>query len=139
LADKMLSKTKYLYGLQCPKYLWAYYHEPESIPPPDNETLHLFDQGHRVGRLAKGLFPEGIDVPTTNSSINIACTQELIQQRKALFEAGIIIDELYSRIDIFNPTGEDAWEIIEVKSSTSVKEVNIHDVSFQKYCCTRAG
>ena len=33
----------------------------------------------------------------------------------------------------------DEWDIIEVKSSTSVKEVNIHDVSFQKLCWEDSG
>lgn len=37
------------------------------------------------------------------------------------------------------PVGEDGWNIIEVKSATQVKDVNIHDVSFQKYVYEKAG
>lgn len=46
---------------------------------------------------------------------------------------------LYSRVDILKPTGEGEWDLIEVKSSTSVKDVHLHDVSFQKVCCEKYG
>jgi len=46
---------------------------------------------------------------------------------------------LYSRADILSPTGEDDWNIVEVKSATSIKAVNCHDVAFQKFCWEEAG
>ncbi|GAJ23539.1 unnamed protein product, partial [marine sediment metagenome] len=55
------------------------------------------------------------------------------------FEAGIMAENIYCRPDILNPICEDKWNIIEVKSSTSVKDVNIDDVSFQRFCCKKAG
>jgi len=85
------------------------------------------------------LFPNGICLDTDNFMGNIRQTEELLEQRKPLFEAGISADGLYSRLDILNPVGKNKWDIIEVKSSTSLKDVNIHDVSFQKLCCVRAG
>ena len=54
-------------------------------------------------------------------------------------EAGILYGNIYSRLDILNPVDEDEWDIIEIKSGTSVKEVYIDDVSFQKLCCEKAG
>jgi len=137
--NQLLSKSKYLKGLQCPKYLWTAVNEPENITEPDNTTQHLFDQGILVGELAKGLFPNGIDVLAEDFNSSINFTKELLRERKPLFEASICIDDLYCRIDILNPIGEGKWEIIEVKSSTKPKEVNIHDVSFQKLCCEKAG
>ena len=58
-------------------------------------------------------------------------TKELLKERKPLFEAGILAGRLYSRVDILSPAGEAGWNIIEVKSSTSVKDVHIDDVAFQ--------
>lgn len=130
----MLSKSRYLNGLQCPKLLWVATNEPERIPEPDATTQHIFGQGHRVGELAKKLFPGGIDVPAEDFTNNIAMTKELLQQRRPLFEAGVLSGQIYSRADILNPVNEDEWDIIEVKSSTSVKDINYHDVSFQKLC-----
>ena len=135
----MLSKSRYLNGLQCPRLLWIASNEPERIPEPDAATQHIFDQGHLVGELAKKLFPGGIDMPNEDFMANTAMTKELLQQRRPLFEAGVLSDKIYSRADILNPVNEGEWDIIEVKSSTSVKEVNLHDVSFQKLCWEDSG
>jgi len=63
MPNKLLSKSKYLNGMQCLKYLWLLFNDPEKIPEHDISTQRIFDQGHEVGELAKKLFPGGIDVP----------------------------------------------------------------------------
>lgn len=40
---------------------------------------------------------------------------------------------------ILNPVGSDAWDIIEVKSSTEVKDVNLRDLAFQALVYSGAG
>lgn len=136
---KLLTKSKYLSGLQCPKYLWIQINESARIPETDPVTQHIFDQGHLVGELAKRLYPGGIDIPADNFMGNVRRTEELLKQRKPLFEAGVLSGRIYSRVDILRPANRDEWDIIEVKSSTSVKKVNIPDVSFQKHCCESKG
>ena len=135
----LLSKSKYLTGLQCPKYLWLQIHEPERIPEADAVTQYVFDQGHVVGEYAKKLFPGGIDIPHDDFIGNVATTKKLLAESKPLFEAGILSGRIYCRLDILNPVNEDEWDIIEIKSGTSVKEVYIDDVAFQKFCCEKAG
>lgn len=139
MASQLLSKSKYLNGLQCPKLLWIQINEPGRIPETDPFTRYIFDQGHLVGELAKKLFPSGIDLPSDDFIDNIRQAKTLFEQRKPLFEAGIMAGRIYSRIDVLNPVNEDEWDIIEVKSSTSVKDVHVDDVAFQKYCCKQAG
>jgi len=139
MTSTLLSKTKYLNGLQCPKYLWILFHEPEKVPDADAATQYRFDQGHLVGELAKKLFPGGIDIPDEDFTANLRQTRELLERRTPLFEAGIRTGRIYARADILNPTGKDEWDIIEVKSSTSVKDINIEDVSFQKFCYEQYG
>jgi len=135
----LLSKSKYLTGLQCPRLIWIQIHEPEKIPETDPVTQNIFDQGHLVGELAKKLFPEGIDISTEDFMGNISNTIDLLKNRKPLFEAGILTGNLYSRVDILCPVGEEEWDIVEVKSSTSVKDVHINDVAYQRYCCNQFG
>jgi len=135
VKPKLLSKSKYLTGLQCPKLLWLEINDPKRLPQVDLATQFIFDQGNLVGELAKKLFPEGIDVPSDDFMGNIAATRDLLNERKPLFEAGIMAGRIYSRVDILRPANGGQWDIIEVKSSTSVKDVNIHDVAFQKHCC----
>jgi len=135
----LLSKSRYLAGLQCPRYLWVTANEPERIPEPDAETQSLFDQGHEVGNLAKGLFPGGIDIPSDDFAANLQRSQALLSARRPLFEAAFMSGGKYARLDILQPAGEHAWNIIEVKSSTSVKDVHYPDVAFQRHCCEQAG
>jgi len=139
MPGSLLSKSKYLNGLQCPRYLWVACNDPGRIPAPDAVTQSVFDQGHLVSELAKGLFPGGIDVPTEYFRGNIVMTKELLNERRPLFEGGMLCGQVYSRIDILYPVKNDEWDIIEVKSSTSVKKVNLHDVSFQRLCCVDNG
>ena len=136
-----LTKSKYLTGLQCDKLLWVTLNDPGRIPPVDPGTQYVFNQGHEVCDLAKKLYPGGIDIPYNNFKDSIARTQELMGQRKPLFEASILAGNLYVRVDILNPADGDAgaWDIIEVKSSSRVKDVNVLDVAFQRYCCEQMG
>ena len=133
----MISKSKYLLGLQCPKLLWVAANDKERLSPPDEGTLHRFSQGHLIGGLAKKLFPGGVDIPEDFGS-NLAMTKVLLERKQTLFEAGIMADGLYSRADVLRPSG-DGWDVIEVKSSTSVKDVNIHDLAFQRFVYEKAG
>lgn len=135
----LLTKSKFLSGIQCHKYLWITVNDKSKIPPTDSATQFLFDQGHEVGEYAKKLFPKGIDVPYTGFKESIAQTENLLLQRKPLFEASILANDLYSRVDILSPVDDELWDIIEVKSTTSVKDEHVWDVGFQKHCCEKAG
>ena len=135
-----ISKTKYLNGLQCKKLLWYIYHEPEVIPEPDEATQAIFDQGHLVGDYAKKLFPNGVEVDHSGSfEAGLQATQKLISKRVPIFEAALTYKCCYARADILEPVGKDKWDLIEVKSSTDLKDVNYHDIGFQHYLYTGAG
>ena len=139
MPPSILSKTNFLYGQQCHKYLWTLLHDPQSVPAPDAATQFVFDQGHDVGALAQKLFPNGISMPTNDFSANCRVTRENLGGDRPLFEAGILAGHVYCRLDVLNPAGDGSWDIIEVKSATSVKDVNILDVAFQRFCCLSAG
>lgn len=138
MKNKLLTKSKYLLFLQCPKLLWTKFNDPDLFPETDEATQHIFDQGSLVGELATSLFPEGIKVPEHSFADNLKKTQELLSMKKPLFEAGFMSGNIFSRADILVPV-KDEWDIIEVKSSTEVKDINIQDVSFQKYCYEKCG
>ena len=61
---RLLSKSKYITGLQCLKYLWTSINDSEAVPEPNTETQYIFYQGHRVGELATKLYLEGIYLDT---------------------------------------------------------------------------
>jgi hypothetical protein len=137
--SKLLTKSKYLVGLQCSGYLWDSIHDKSKIPQPDKSAQYKMDQGTIVGQLATKYFPDGIYIPEGNFMESIRMSKALLSKRVPLFEAGFMVNGLYSRADILKPVGKDQWDIIEVKSGTKVKEINLHDVSFQKFCYEQAG
>lgn len=134
----LLSKTKYIAGLSCPKYLWMLEYDKDKIPELNETALFTINQGHAVGQLAKELYPEGIDIPEGDFSANLTLSKEYLSKKKPLFEAAFLVDNLYARADILVPKGK-KWDIVEVKSSTSVKEDHVHDVSFQKHVYEKFG
>ena len=138
MKRRLLSKSKYLNGLQCHKYLWLLFNDKDKIPQPDASTQHVFDEGHRIGELAKQLFPGGNDLSNEDFIGNLNKTRESLSIRSPLFEPGFYVDGYFSRLDILNPVGDGAWDIYEVKGSTYVKDINIHDISFQRHCAQKA-
>ena len=129
---KVLTKSDYLSGLECPKYLWVIFNQPDLIPKLSKVDEYKLLEGIKVGQLAKKLYPDGIDIPTEDNNENLRVTKELLNERKPLFEAGFVHNNCLSRVDILAPV-ECGWELVEVKSGTKVKDVNLHDVAFQKY------
>lgn len=136
----MLTKSNYLQGLQCPKLLWIQKNDKSRIPEIDQSSLATLEEGKIVGEYAKKLFPEGLDLSQEEFYKNIDKTKEALEKQIPIFEGGFLEGELYSRADILIPhSTKNTFDIIEVKSSTQVKDVNIHDVSFQKYVYEKAG
>ena len=140
MQDTIISKSRYISGLQCPKLLWYIFNDRSAFPPVDPGTQAVFDQGHEVGILAQKLFAEGItvegDIPfdeVTSRSL------DLLKHRKPLFEPGFRSGPVIARADILRPVGSDEWDLVEVKSSTRVADPSLADVAFQHYCYTGAG
>ena len=135
-----LPKTKYQQGLQCPKLLWMSYHAKYQFPPVDSETQAIFNQGNEVTNLAKTLFPDGVEIEGVEDfEAILKKTQELLLQKKPLFEAALRYKNTFARPDILVPNKDGSWDLYEVKSSTQVKDVHYEDVAFQKYCYEGAG
>lgn len=138
---KILSKSKYLIGLQCLCHLWVSVNDKERLPEITEQTQFRFDEGGKVHELAKKVFPTGIDIEGNYWELEESDknSRKALLERKPLFEAGFLFKRIYSRADILLPVGKDQWDVIEVKSSTKVKDINIFDVAFQKYVYEQSG
>jgi hypothetical protein len=141
MADPVISKSKFLWGTQCSKLLWYAYHDKAAFPAPEPELLERFNHGHGIGRLARTLFPGGIEIaPDTYDVYRVAEASRLaLSSRRPLFEAGFIHRRAFARADILVPFGRSDWDIIEVKSCTEVKEVHLQDIALQRYVYEGAG
>jgi hypothetical protein len=135
----VISKSAFLNGLQCPKLLWHTVNTKDLLPEPDAAQQAIFDQGHDVGALAKEMFPGGIEVCGTDRDEIIQGTTEALKLRKPLFEPAFQASGGFCRVDVLNPTQDDSWELVEVKSAASVKEIHLQDVAFQAWVLAQAG
>lgn len=137
----LISKSYYLAGLQCQKLLWAICNAKQLIPKPDTQTQAIFDQGNEVGALAKKLFPDGLEVGLgiDDPDALLRITQEAVKKSRQLFEPVFSHHGGSIRADILVPVDDDAWDLIEVKSSTSLKDVYIFDLAFQAFVISGTG
>jgi len=96
--------------------------------------------GHEVGKLAQSLFPGGIDIKWDRDAEKmIEPTKKLLSERKPIFEAAVKYGSAYAIADILVPVDDSNWDLIEVKSSTAVKDINLPDVAIQCYVCRNSG
>lgn len=131
ITNKLLTKSRYVAGLECPVNLWMMIHEPLKIKQASSDNLRRRDEGIKIGELVKSLFQNSVNIPE-DIKLNILKSKELINEKKTLFESGFIYRNCYARADILEPI-ENKWNLIEVKSSTEAKDIHIHDLSFQKF------
>ncbi|MCM0606996.1 MAG: DUF2779 domain-containing protein [Xanthomonadaceae bacterium] len=121
-------------GLQCEKYLYLDVHHRDLATPISESQKNIFDQGNAVGFEAQKLFPQGVEVIAEYWDVvgGFEKTKQLIDDGvTTLFEATIIYEGISARTDILNKRKNGKWEIIEVKSSASVKAQYIDDSALQ--------
>ena len=139
--SKYLTKTRFVNGLACPKWLWFAFNAPDRLPTADNALQHRLDEGIRIGTLACQRFPKGILIDAKPIEENVRHSTELVKKRVPLFEAGFLHSDKvsYARADVLVPVGKDLWDLVEVKGTAEVKEEHIPDVAFQHRIYTDAG
>ena len=136
-----LSKSRFVAGWQCPKLLWWTVHEPGATElQPDTVLQDLFDQGRLVGERAREEWPGGLlieggyrdpsRIPRTRAAIEAGA--------EVLFEARFEQDAVFCSVDVLEKH-PDGWTLIEVKSSTEVKDYHIPDLAVQTHVARRAG
>lgn len=137
-----LSKSRYTAGLQCHRQLWWRVHEPGAPElVPDAGTQRLYDTGHQVGEVARRYVPGGvlIDRPHTDYDGKVAETRRAIQAgAPVLYEASFVAGQVFVAVDIL-VREPDGWRVIEVKSTTSLKEQHLPDAAIQVHTLRQTG
>ncbi|MFZ5499667.1 MAG: DUF2779 domain-containing protein [Pseudomonadota bacterium] len=143
---RILSKSKLLAYRQCPKRLWLEVHRPD-LREDSAATQASFAVGHQVGDIARRLYdPQGrgvlIDPQAEGFEGAFARTQELLQSAQPIFEAGFRAEGALALADVMLPVkkgGRLVWRMVEVKSSTSVKDYHRDDAAVQSFVARAAG
>ena len=137
-----LSKSRFTAGLQCHKLLWWRVHEPDAPELVVGAAQQaIFDQGTRVGEVARTYVPGGelVDLPHDAFAGRISMTLELLaRQARAIYEASFFAGDIYAAVDILERDG-DRHHLIEVKSSTKLKAEHLPDVAIQLHVLRSIG
>jgi hypothetical protein len=137
-----LSKSRYCHGLQCTRQLWWRVHEPRAPElTPDAAQQAIFDQGNRVGEVARERFPGGVLVDGDHRDVEekIEKTRRAIASgAPAVFEASFLSDGVFVAVDVLERR-RGGWNLVEVKSTTKVKDPHYPDVAVQLHVLRSSG
>lgn len=135
-----LSKSKYCNAIQCPKMLWMSKNMPEKY---DDSVMSasLLETGNQVGQLAKGLLGKYVEVDySTDFPKMLSDTKAFMDAGEGVIaEASFSYNGLFCRVDLLERNPDGSYNIFEVKSSTTVKDIFIHDASFQCFVMIKLG
>ncbi|WP_305561192.1 DUF2779 domain-containing protein [Polaromonas sp.] len=131
---------------QCQKRLWLEVHRRD-LREDSSSTEAIFQTGHQVGELAQRIYdPENlgalIDVQTEGFARAFERSAELLHAAQPIFEAGFSAGGALAFADVMLPEQQDGqrvWRMVEVKSSTSVKDYHRDDVAVQAFVAQSAG
>lgn len=135
-----ISKSRFVSGCQCLKRLYFQVHQPELKPGGDASGEAIMEQGREVGLLARRLFPGGIEVNGSGLEQAIRITKELVANPEvpAIFEGAFHYDGVVVKTDILRRK-ENRWRLVEVKSTTDLREHHTEDIAIQSYAVSRSG
>jgi hypothetical protein len=137
-----ISKSNYVAGVQCLKRLYFQVHEPERAALSDASAQAVMEQGGEVGLLARQLFPGGVEVSGAGGFDQaIRMTRELIANPEvpAIFEGAFENQRVVVKTDILQRRKENRWRLVEIKSTSDLKEHHLEDVAIQSYVLSRSG
>ena len=141
-----LSKSKLIAYRQCPKRVWLEVHRPE-LREDSDATQASFAAGNTVGDIAHQLYDQDgtgvlLDAQRDGFDVTFKRSLELLASDQPIFEAGYSASGALAFADVMMPDivdGKRVWRMVEVKSSTGVKDYHRDDVAVQSYIARNAG
>lgn len=133
-----LSKSKYCNAIQCKKMLWLNEYKPEFKEEINNNSV--LENGTEVGIIAKDILGPSIDIEfNDNLQVMIKDTKKALEKEKVIItEASFSYNNNFCSVDILKKE-KDNFEIYEVKSSTSISDIYLNDISYQVYVLKKLG
>lgn len=131
----ILSKSDYITFLKHPAWLWIKKHDPEILPPLDENTQAIIAEGRLFEKNAEQIFQNAIHLDRDNFADMTEWTNEtkrLIDQKvETILQAAFIYDDYLCIADAITLTA-DGYVLTEIKATTSPDKEHICDIAFQK-------
>jgi hypothetical protein len=136
-----ITKSAYLKIFQCAKLIWHVFNTPDLLPIRDTSQQFGFDQTHSLRNLAKQLFSPGLEIASESESFEDQAhsTLSMLSLQRPIFNGAFSAQGARCRVDILNPSGPNAWDIVEVKASTCWTDIHLQDLAFQAWVLNRSG
>lgn len=138
------SKSRLVSLRQCPRRFWLELFRPDlKIDSP--QTQQVFETGHQVGHIARQIFdPKGtghlVDLNQLGFAQALSSSKQLLKGNEPIFEAGVTGGGVLAFADVMLPGDRPcSWRMVEVKSSTSVKDYHYDDIAIQTFAAREAG
>lgn len=152
-----ISKSRFVSAwVHCNKYAWLERYMPEKKAPVTEFTEALFDNGHKVGELAKKYLGVEVDLTATKADGSQDSAKMLKETErhmklgtKVLAEASFQYDGRFCSVDILARNDDGTYDMYEVKSSREkepqkknprpIEPRYIKDASYQRYVLEHCG
>jgi len=142
-----LSKSRVVAGWKCPRYLWWKVHNKDAPElQPSVADQDRMDQGKRIGRLATERFPGGVEIEYAPDELDRMARETrapLDAGAPAIYEASFFEDGVFVAVDILERLdpgqSTEAFRLIEVKATSSLKDEHIPDAGVQLHVLRKAG
>ncbi len=149
--QKLLSKSKYLKGRQCPLRLWLAAREKEPLIEAEEIWEMRSIEGREVEEVVATLLqdpiriieaPEDDENPQIDNEsrldLLLKATSEALSQSKPILQACLAINGLLAIVDVLEPR-ENGWYLWEIKASTKMSPLHVFDLAFQVEVAKRFG
>jgi hypothetical protein len=140
MSKSYLSKSRIIAGRQCEKRLWLEVHRPELLDY-DDSIKYRFDMGNRVNDVARSQYPGGVLIEYERGTTEaLKETKRLLAEQPdtPIFEATFKASDVLVRTDILQKKHKH-YELIEVKSSTEMKDYHVEDCAVQTWVVDNTG
>lgn len=136
-----LSKTSFVKGSQCLKYLYLDKHKKQVKTPISEETKQLFAMGHQFEDVVRDKeFPGGINVKDAvgNFAYFNSYTKYLLatQSEAIIYEATIIEQGVLVMCDVITKNANGDIDVYEIKLNTEINDAILQDLAVQYYVCS---
>jgi len=144
----VISKSEYMMFLKHPAWLWLKKHDKSKIPVPDENLQARFDEGTLFEEYAEKLFPDAVKLGYKKDGVFSGTmyyalpqeTKKLLEKKtEVILQGRLEVDNITSIFDVLERTGENTYNLYEIKSSTSVKPEHIPDLAFQTTVLEKSG
>ena len=138
------SKTRLISMLICPRRFWLELYKPD-LRKDSQQTNTNYSIGYQVGEIARIIFDPNatgtlIDIEKEGFDNALLKSKLLLKRDLPIFEAGFLGSNIIAFADVMLPIkNKTAWQMIEVKSSTAIKNYHKDDIAIQTFAAKAAG